>query len=120
MMNFLKNVGGLFVHPVDTYDEMKFKRYYSWPLVLILCAIWFFIEIIARQYSGFRFSVAKPDSLNIFVIVSRTVLPYILFCVANWAVCTLMDGEGRFNEICTYMAYALVPYVVSLVLRLVL
>lgn len=118
MKEVFKNIGGLFAHPIDTFDEMKFKRYFSWPLVLIVMAAWFFIEIVARQYVGFRFNQSRPDSLNILVILARTVLPFLLFCVANWAVCTLMDGEGKFSEICTYVTYALIPYIAGLVIRL--
>ena len=40
-----------------------------------------------------------------------TVIPFWLFCIANWAVGTIGNGEGKINEICTFAALALTPYI---------
>ncbi|MGO4843943.1 hypothetical protein AB4144_67850, partial [Rhizobiaceae sp. 2RAB30] len=40
------------------------------------------------------------------------MLPFILFCVANWSLTTLMDGEGKFLEIITAVGYSLLPFII--------
>jgi len=120
MKRIMKNIGGLFVHPIETFDEMKFVRYQSWPFVLGLMVVWFAVAVLERQYVGFRFNYNDPDKLNIFIILSRTILPYILFCVCNWAVSTLMDGEGKFGEIFTYIGYVIVPHILMMVVNMAL
>ena len=96
--------------PVETLNEMKYARYTNWGVVLVLTAAWFLVQVAARQLTGFRFNLFNPSELNILAELLKTVVVFFLFCIVNWAVCTLMDGEGRFLEICTVCAYALVPY----------
>ena len=36
------------------------------------------------------------------------VVPVLFFCIANWSLTTLMDGEGKFVEIFISTCYALV------------
>ena len=38
------------------------------------------------------------------------LLPFLVLCVANWAMTTLFEGKGRFRDIYMAMCYALVPY----------
>ncbi|MBE6871038.1 MAG: DUF1282 domain-containing protein [Ruminococcaceae bacterium] len=114
-----KNFKTLLGHPIDTFDEMKFKRYYSWGFVIALMIAWIIIEILSKQYTGFRFNLSRPDELNVIVIVARTLAPFFLFAISNWCVCTLMDGEGKLCEIATYMAYAFTPYVLMRLIELI-
>lgn len=96
--------------PVETLNEMKYARYTNLGVVLVLAAAWFVVQVTARQLTGFRFNLFNPSELNILAELLKTVVAFFLFCIVNWAVCTLMDGEGRFMEICTVCAYALIPY----------
>ncbi|MNC61285.1 Yip1 domain protein [compost metagenome] len=43
--------------------------------------------------------------------VLYVVIPVLFWCVANWSLTTLMDGEGKFEEIFTSTCFALIPLV---------
>ena len=97
-------------HPITTMTELKYKRYRNWLLVGIVLVWWFLLRIAIREWTGFRFNSYEEGSLNIFMELLFSIVPFVLFCLANWACCSILDGEGRFDEICTFIALAIVPY----------
>lgn len=101
------------VHPVDTFDELKHSKKTPVTVSLILLLVWFLVAIFERQFTGFRFNPNRVETLNIFIIMAKTWGIYILWAVSNWAICTLIDGEGSFSEIWVYTSYALIPYLIS-------
>ena len=66
--------------------------------------------ILRRQLTGFILNV-KLRELNIIVEILSISLPFFLWCVANWCLTTLMDGEGSFRDIVITSAYALIPLI---------
>lgn len=85
----------LLTHPLETLDEMKFARYKSYGYVGIILVLFFVIEVLARQYTGFRFNQSNPNDLNIFIQLCTTVVMYLLFVISNWSLCSIMGGEGQ-------------------------
>lgn len=49
-----------------------------------------------------------------------SAMPTLLWCIVNWSLCTLIDGEGRFSEIWIGTAYSFFPVMLSSVLCAVL
>ena len=48
------------------------------------------------------------------------IVPFLLWCIVNWSITTLMDGKFKFKEIYTTTAYALTPIIlINLPLTLV-
>ena len=43
------------------------------------------------------------------------LVPWFTFTLSNWAVSTILDGEGKFKEIFVGSAFALVPYIILMV-----
>ena len=110
-MEALRLVARVMVQPVETYNELKLRRYRNWAFVWIMMAAFFLSAVVMRQFYGFRFNYNDIGKLNVFVQLCMTVIPFWLFCIANWAVCTIGNGEGKINEICTFAALALTPYI---------
>ncbi len=119
-METLKLAAKVMFRPVDTYNELKLRRYNNWIFVCVIMVAFFISAVIMRQFYGFRFNYNNTNMLNIFVQLCTTVIPFALFCVANWAVCTIGNGEGKFNEICTFTAFALSPYILCSLLATLL
>lgn len=102
-------------HPFDGYERLKYKNTGSRYSTFVILAIWLLVTIGERQLTHFRFNTNNLNDLNIFYILLGTVVVFLLFCLANWSVCTLLDGEGKLEHIWIGTGYALLPYVLSLV-----
>lgn len=107
----IRYMGRITARPIETLEEMKYKRYQNYGFTGVILLVLFAVEILSRQQTGFRFNQHNPEELNIFIQLSFTALLFILFAAANWGVCSIMEGEGRFGEIVTVCAYALCPYI---------
>lgn len=108
----IRHIKNVLLKPVDSYNELKYIRYINFPLVFLVLISWLIVDILARQFYGFRFNYNNPDDLNIFIQLLSTVILFLLFCISNWAICTIVDGEGKFGEICTFLAISLIPYII--------
>ena len=105
-------------HPLDAFNELKHKRYQNVPFIGIMLFFWTVAHILTRQFTGFRFTTYDPNTFNLPLEIALAVVPFILVIAVNWAVCAILDGEGKFWEIGTYMAFALTPYMAFSLLRL--
>ena len=112
MQNALRRIWAVARRPIETFYELKYIRYINIPLTLALLALWFVSEVTARQFTSFRFQMYNPNELNILIQFISTVVIFALFCICNWAVCAIADGEGKFGEICSFLSLSLVPYIV--------
>lgn len=78
----------------------------------IIIAALIVTNILAAQYSGFVVNIYNPQDMNSVMEIIYVIVPLLFWCVANWSLTTLMDGEGKFVEIFVATSYALVPLVV--------
>ena len=58
---------------------------------------------------GSAYLFGGGSKMNIVVPVVTVLGPLMLWCVANWCLTTLFDGEGNFKDIFIASSYALVP-----------
>ena len=56
---------------------------------------------------GFLFGAS--DNVNIWLEIAKAVLPIVLFCIVNWGITTLFEGEGSMKYIFMSTCYALLP-----------
>ena len=97
------------VHPFNGFWEMKYENKGRLKIAAGIVFLLVIGTIIKRQYSGFVINYNNPEQLNSLNELQFILLPFILWCVANWSLTTLMDGEGKFKEIVMATAYALLP-----------
>lgn len=103
-------------HPSDGYLVMKQRKTGSLGLSLLCGFLWFFATVINQQYTNFRFNENDVLNTNVLYVILGTLVVYACFCISNWAVCTLFDGEGALREIFIVTGYGLVPYSTSLLI----
>ncbi|NLP07339.1 MAG: YIP1 family protein [Clostridiaceae bacterium] len=101
----------LIFHPFDGFWDLKHEKRGNLKTALIIVAMVGVTFILRRQLTGFILNEVKLRELNVIVEILSIVVPFFLWCVANWCLTTLMDGEGSFKDIVITSAYALVPLV---------
>ena len=107
-------------HPMEGFEDMRWKKAGSLKLMGGILLLWFVGTILQDRFYGFQF-YAVPDKLfNIVPYIVRTLVLFLTWVVGNWAVCTLLDGEGSMRNIAVYSSYALVPYVAGLYIEVFL
>ena len=107
------------IHPSDGFQEMKYNKKECLPFGIVVLVLWYITTVLKTQYKDFVFNYQNPDEINILLILITTLGVFFIAAVANWAMTTLMDGEGSFKVIVTSGAYALMPVVFSNVLVII-
>ncbi|MFC7682160.1 YIP1 family protein [Paenibacillus sp. GCM10028914] len=100
------------IHPFNGFWEMKYEKKGRIKVAIVILFLLVIGTIVKRQYNGFVINYNNPDLLNSLDELKFIILPFLLWCVANWSLTTLMDGEGKFKEIVMATAYALLPLVI--------
>lgn len=102
----------IITHPIETIETLKEKKNGSIFSATIILALFTIAEIILTVTKGFIFNTARIQDFNIFMVLARSLFLVLLFVVANWALCTLLDGEGRVIDIYISTCYCLLPLVI--------
>nr|WP_240545942.1 Yip1 family protein [Paenibacillus artemisiicola] len=101
----------MIVRPFDGFWDMKYEGKGKLKVALLILLALVLTTILQKQFAGFLVNMADPRSLNSLDDLEFTILPFLLFCIANWSITTLMEGEGKFKEIVMATGYALLPIV---------
>lgn len=100
------------VRPFSSFWELKYENKGKVAIAVSILLMLVVTMILKRQYAGFIVNFNKPTELSSIDELKFIVLPFLLFCVSNWSLTTLMDGEGKFKEIVTATGYAALPLVI--------
>lgn len=112
----LRLLGRLLNHPTDTYWELKHTRRWDLAGSVVILLIWFLATVFSQQLTDFKFNYRNTAQFNVLYVAAATFGLFILWTVVNWAVAALLDGKGTMREIWVSSAYALVPYIGSLLI----
>ncbi|WP_409347076.1 YIP1 family protein [Paenibacillus sp. MBLB4367] len=95
--------------PFNGFWDMKYEQKGRVWLTLLILLLLTVMYILKRQYSGFIINPVNDVVVNSLDELKFIVIPFFLWCVSNWAITTLMDGEGKFKEIVMATGIALIP-----------
>ena len=108
-------------HPSDGFGQFKYRPDLpSWRISVIIVAIMFFVNVIQYFGTGYCFNSNTAADYSILSTLLATVVIYVFFVVGNWAVCSLLDGNGKIKEIAAVTAYSLIPYIISQLICVIL
>lgn len=98
-------------HPFDGFWDLIHENRGTMAAAHTFLLLFLLTRIIKLMYTSFQFISAPIQYMNVFEQSASLLIPFLILCVANWAMTTLFDGKGRFRDIYMAMCYALVPYV---------
>lgn len=98
-------------HPFDGFWDLIHEKKGSIAAANTFLALFLIIRVLKLIATNFQFIMAPIQHINVFEEMGSLLLPFLVLCVANWAMTTLFEGKGRFKDIYMGMCYALVPYI---------
>ena len=99
-------------HPVDGYYEIRHRERGSVLIAVLLVMLFSFSFSINRTAASFIVNDVDPLDVDAFTELISVLLLYVLFCVGNWSITCLMEGEGRLKDIAIAIGYAMTPMIV--------
>jgi hypothetical protein len=103
----------MLAHPLEAFFEIRHRGAGSPALGVLLMAAFGITYSINRIFASFIVNEANPRNVSLPAECGGVVALFLLFCVGNWSITCLMEGEGRFADIVTVTGYALLPLVLT-------
>ncbi len=98
-------------HPFDGFWDLIHEKRGTLAAAHTFLLLFLLTRVLKLMLTSFQFITAPIQYINVFEEMASLALPFIILCLANWAMTTLFDGKGRFKDIYMAMCYALVPYI---------
>lgn len=102
------------MHPFDGFWDLKHEKRGSIRASIFIIALASLSVAYNKIGSGYLYS-GGSGSGAIFMGISTVIVPLLLWCVANWCLTTLFDGEGTLKDIFIASSYSLMPLPVFLI-----
>ena len=99
-------------HPFEGFEDLRWKKQGSMRIAIAVVCLLFVQQIAYNRMYGFQYYSDYDKTFNIVPYIFKSFIIFITWVVANWAMCTLFDGEGTMKNIFINSAYALIPFVV--------
>lgn len=99
----------LIFHPFDGFWDLKHEKRGSVRsafLILVITIAAFCYQSIG---TGYIFNPRQSSGLNIIMQIVSVSMPLLLWCVSNWCLTTLFEGEGSLKDIFVASCYSLTP-----------
>ena len=96
-------------HPFDGFWELKKEQRGSIGAAFTFIVLTIFMLVVQKQNTAFLFNTNRLDTIDVMVDIVTVGLMCILWCISNWCLTSLMDGEGKMRDIIIFTGYSLVP-----------
>ncbi len=103
-------------HPMDGYYWIRRQERGSVPIAILLVIVFGICFTSNRLLASFVVNDVDPRGVNLAFELLGVLLFYLLLCVSNWSVTSLMNGEGRLKDIAIAIGYGTLPVSFGLVL----
>ena len=103
----------VFAKPVDGYDDIKRYGSFSNRGAWIYLLAFFASYLIWIYETNFLFNGLIPSEINLIEQIIGVFVPFGLWVVSNYLVCSIRDGDGKLSEVFQASALTLLPMVIT-------
>ena len=103
------------VHPGDGFYEIRHRGKGSVPLAFAFVILFSISFSINKRYANFIVNSYNTLETNSLLDLVAILAFFVLFCVSNWSITCLMEGEGRMRDIVTSVGYSTLPLLFALI-----
>ncbi|MBR1470206.1 MAG: YIP1 family protein [Lachnospiraceae bacterium] len=103
-------------HPMDGFYWIRHQEKGSVGVAVVMVLLFSAAFTSNRLLAGFVVNDIDARTVNSFFELLSVLILYLLFCVSNWSVTCLMNGEGRMKDIAVAIGYGTLPISVVLIL----
>ena len=108
------------LHPFEGILRLKQLRRGKFLTGLVFVLAYFLSQVFSIQVTSFSFVANAGEQMDIVLVFCVSVIPAVVFSIANWCFCTLTEGEAHLSEIWTTVGYALLPLILFNILLAIL
>ena len=101
----------LITHPFDGFWDLTREGHGTLAAANTFMILFLLTRVLKLMCTSFQFVTVAIQHINVWEQMGSLLLPFLILCLANWAMTTLFEGKGRFIDIYIAMCYALVPYI---------
>ena len=112
---YLKSVKyGFYVitHPFDGFWDLKREQRGTLAGALTFTVLTVLMLVLQKQGTAFLFNMNRLEEVDMMVDIVTVTLLFVLWCVSNWCLTSLMDGEGKMRDIAIFTGYSLLPLLI--------
>lgn len=107
-------------HTADNFEVLKVEKESSVLVSIGLLFLFFVCNICNMRYKGFIFNTQNAVEFNVLLLLASTIGVFLLWCICNYAVTTLLNGKGKFRHIFMTSVYSLTPVLCAMAINIVL
>ena len=112
ILDNLKFTFYIYSHPFDGFWVMKKEKSGKWKTGLVILFLLIITTAFRILNSGYLFLGNSLSNFSVWLLSLLVAIAVFLYCIANWALTTLTDGMGTFEDIFASLMYALTPIVI--------
>lgn len=113
ILDNLKFTFYIYSHPFDGFWIMKKEKTGKWKTGLIILALLIVTTALRTLNSGYLFSNSSLNNFSVWLLCVLVAIVVFVYCIANWALTTLAEGMGKFEDIFASLMYAVTPIVIA-------
>ena len=108
------------LHPSDGFDDLRYNHKNSLGMSLLIFLFFVLLSVAEQQFTGLQLEMYDTDNVNIVQAFLSRAAVLVLFTVANWAFCVLVDGKAKLLDIWIVTNYSLLPYIIAGYVKVIL
>lgn len=99
----------IYSHPFDGFWFMKAQKRGTVKTGIVLMLLLIVTTAVRIYTTGYIISNVSLTNFSVWLLMLVIVGLVVLYCTANWAFTTLLEGKGSFGEIFTALMYSFTP-----------